>query len=147
MRRKLLSLLALSIFSLTAHAATAAPSTAVNWTWLAPVNPYPPCTTTVKVACNDYYVPADVTPGGAFTISDHIAVTATSYTEKLPAGNAYTTRQFTLTLMYKDVSGAEQTGPVATCGSSNTPPPCTVSSIIPNPPPNVTGLTGTPVSQ
>lgn len=148
MRKMLCSLLLLLTCSLPALAATPAPTTQVALTWgFASGAAWSSCSSTVKAACNDYLLVYDntVTPAVLLNTAGSLAPTATAYTAAVPSNNAYTSRSYTVVVMYKDIAGAEQTGPTSTCGSGNTAPPCAVTGLIPTAPPNVTGLTGTPV--
>jgi len=145
---KFLLVTAALILSAPFSFAQAKPTVAValSWSNASGSAAWPACTATTKVACNDYYVVTDVT-GSPVTLTTpgSLPATASSYTAAVPTNNVYTARSYTLTLMYKDINGAEVTGPLATCGSGNTPPPCLVSGLTPTTPPAVTGFTGTPV--
>jgi hypothetical protein len=124
-----------------------APTTQVALKWTLPASPWPQCTTSTTAACNDYFLVVDQTVASkpvTLNAANSLASTATTYTAAVPAGNVYATRLYALVLMFKDSSGAEVTGPTATCGSANTAPPCAVA-VTPTTPPNVTGFTGTAV--
>jgi hypothetical protein len=155
MRKILLPLVAaIAILMLPCSAALAqSPSPtapAVNLTWTAGSPAWTACSTTVTAACSWYYLVIDATVPSApvtLTPANTLAVTATSYTTPPYTNNAFGTRLYNLVLVYKDVTGATQMDVAATCGTTNTAPPCAVTGIPVVPPPSPTGLKGTAVTQ
>ena len=115
-------------------------------TWIQPTNTsqWPICSATVTTMCADHLELSDVTvPASPVIVTSSIAPTATGYTYPVPSGNTYSTRLYSLVLVYKDDKGVTGRTVAATCGNTNTNPPCAVNSIPVSPPPNVTNFTGT----
>lgn len=111
-------------------------SEVLSWTNVAPA-----CTTTVTTACGKTLTLSDVTSLTPLVISTAILPTVSTYTiTPLPSSGVH---NYLLVVNGFDSVGNAVTSAGATCGTSNTPPPCAVTV----PPPFVlaapTGWTAT----
>jgi hypothetical protein len=130
-----------------AQAAQCTTNCVIGLTWGAPANiaAYPACSTTITVVCGTGYSLSHTVQGSTVANIDSTTIpwNATTFSVPIPANNTASTWAFTLVTNYKDMTGATQIGSAATCGATNTPPPCAVSGIILAPPATPTGFSGT----
>jgi hypothetical protein len=139
-----LRLLLLFGLSVAAGAAASAQSTYnVQLNWTNNDASVAVCSSTVTKTCVKSRTLTDVTVSGTpVVLSSTIAPTATSFTTPSLTYTAQITRLYSLVTNYLDANGTAQTSSSATCGNSNSAPPCAVPIFIVLPPSN---LTATPV--
>lgn len=116
---------ALFLFGIPAFAQT---SEVLTWT-----NTAPACTATVTTSCGKTLTLSDVTSLTPLVVSATILPTVATYTiTPLPSAGVH---NYLLVVNGFDAVGNAVTSNGATCGTSNTPPPCAVTV----PPPFVLG--------
>ena len=116
---------ALFLFGIPAFAQT---SEVLTWT-----NTAAACTTTVTTSCGKTLTLSDVTSLTPLVISSAILPTVSTYTiTPLPSAGVH---NYLLVVNGFDAVGNAVTSAGATCGTSNTPPPCAITV----PPPFVLG--------
>lgn len=131
MRKAFLSLIAVALISF-APAALAQHSVTTAWQDNAG---FPACSGTtpaLTASCGLGWTMTH-TAGSAAVVTDATPATlpwgTLTFTVPVPTNNTATTWDFTLVGNYLDVTGTAQTTAEATCGATNTAPPCVVTGI------------------